>query len=47
MRRQEASARGGKRGLKASDVLSRVQELLSLGEPLASIRTASITRMVC
>ena len=32
------AARGGKRGLKPIDVLSRVQELLSLGEPLASLR---------
>ena len=34
------SARGGKRGLKPIDVLARVQELLSLGEPLESIRKA-------
>jgi hypothetical protein len=34
------TARGGKRGLKPIDVLSRVQELLALGEPLASIRRA-------
>jgi hypothetical protein len=34
------AARGGKRELKPIDVLSRVQELLSLGEPLASIRKA-------
>jgi hypothetical protein len=34
------AARGGKRALKPIDVLSRVQELLSLGEPLASIRKA-------
>jgi hypothetical protein len=33
-------ARGGKRELKPIDVLSRVQELLVLGEPLASIRKA-------
>jgi hypothetical protein len=33
-------ARGGKRELKPIDVLSRVQELLALGEPLASIRKA-------
>jgi hypothetical protein len=33
-------ARGGKRELKPIDVLSRVQELISLGEPLASIRKA-------
>ncbi len=31
-------ARGGKRELKPIDVLSHVQELLELGEPLASIR---------
>jgi hypothetical protein len=34
------AARGGKRGLKPIDVLARVQELLALGEPLASIRKA-------
>ncbi len=34
------AARGGKKGLKPIDVLSRVQELLALGEPLASIRRA-------
>jgi len=34
------AARGGKRELKPIDVLSRVQELLVLGEPLASIRRA-------
>jgi hypothetical protein len=34
------SARRGKRELKPIDVLSRVQELISLGEPLASIRKA-------
>ena len=34
------AARGGKRELKPIDVLSRVQELLALGEPLASIRKA-------
>jgi hypothetical protein len=34
------AARGGKRALKPIDVLSRVQDLLSLGEPLASIRKA-------
>jgi hypothetical protein len=34
------AARGGKRELKPIDVLSRVQELLALGEPLASIRRA-------
>jgi hypothetical protein len=31
-------ARGGKRELKPVDVLAHVQELLELGEPLASIR---------
>jgi hypothetical protein len=36
----KGAARGGKRGLKPIDVLARVQELLSLGEPLASIRRA-------
>ena len=36
----KGTARGGKRGLKPIDVLSRVQELLELGEPLASIRRA-------
>jgi len=36
----KGAARGGKRELKPIDVLSRVQELLSLGEPLASIRKA-------
>jgi hypothetical protein len=34
------TARGGKRGLKPIDVLTRVQELLALGEPLASIQRA-------
>jgi hypothetical protein len=34
------ASRGGKRGLKPIDVLSRAAELLSLGEPLASIRKA-------
>lgn len=34
------AARGGKRELKPIDVLARVQELLVLGEPLASIRKA-------
>jgi hypothetical protein len=34
------SARGGKRELKPIDVLSRVKELLDLGEPLAAIRKA-------
>ena len=34
------AARGGKRELKPIDVLSRVQELLALGEPLSSIRKA-------
>ncbi|WP_441288119.1 hypothetical protein ACSRUE_39875 [Sorangium sp. KYC3313] len=33
-------ARRGKRALKPIDVLSRVEELLALGEPLASIREA-------
>lgn len=33
-------ARGGKRELKPIDVLSRVRELLELGEPLSSIRKA-------
>lgn len=33
-------ARGGKRELKPIEVLSRVQELLELGEPIASIRKA-------
>ncbi len=32
------AARGGKRGLKPIDVLSRVAELISLGEPISSIR---------
>lgn len=36
----KGAARGGKRELKPIDVLSRVQELLSLGEPLSSIRKA-------
>jgi hypothetical protein len=36
----EGVARGGKRELKPIDVLSRVQELLALGEPIASIRKA-------
>jgi hypothetical protein len=36
----KGKARGGKRELKPIDVLSRVDELLSLGEPLASIRKA-------
>jgi hypothetical protein len=36
----KGTARGGKRGLKPIDVLARVQELLALGEPLASIRKA-------
>ncbi len=36
----EGMARGGKRELKPIDVLSRVQELIALGEPLASIRKA-------
>jgi hypothetical protein len=36
----QGAARGGKRELKPIDVLSRVAELLALGEPLASIRKA-------
>jgi hypothetical protein len=36
----KGTSRGGKRGLKPIDVLSRVQELISLGEPLSSIRKA-------
>lgn len=36
----ERAARGGKHELKPIDVLSRVQALLDLGEPLASIRKA-------
>ncbi len=36
----KGAARSGKRGLKPIEVLSRVQELLALGEPLASIRRA-------
>lgn len=36
----KGAARGGKRELKPIDVLSRVQELMALGEPLASIRKA-------
>ena len=36
----KGTIRGGKRELKPIEVLSRVQELLSLGEPLASIRKA-------
>lgn len=36
----EGVARRGKRALKPIDVLSRVEELLGLGEPLASIRKA-------
>jgi hypothetical protein len=36
----KGAARGGKRELKPIDVLARVQELLTLGEPLASIRKA-------
>lgn len=36
----KGKARGGKRELKPIDVLSRVQELIALGEPLASIRKA-------
>ncbi len=33
----KGTARGGKRELKPIDVLTRVQELLALGEPLASL----------
>ena len=40
----KGSARGGKRGLKPIDVLSHVAELLSLGEPLSSIRMACPAR---
>lgn len=36
----QGTIRGGKRELKPIEVLSRVQELLDLGEPLASIRKA-------
>ena len=36
----KGTARGGKRGLKPIDVLSRVSELLALGEPLAALRKA-------
>jgi hypothetical protein len=36
----QGTIRGGKRELKPIEVLSRVQELLALGEPLASIRKA-------
>jgi hypothetical protein len=36
----KGASRGGKRGLKPVDVLARVQELLEMGEPLASIRKA-------
>jgi len=36
----DGAARGGKRELKPIDVLSRVQELLELGEPIESIRKA-------
>lgn len=36
----EGVARRGKRALKPIDVLSRVEELLGLGEPLSSIRKA-------
>ncbi len=36
----QGTSRGGKRELKPIEVLSRVQELLELGEPLASIRKA-------
>ncbi len=36
----QGAARSGKRELKPIEVLSRVQELLLLGEPLASIRKA-------
>jgi len=36
----QGTIRGGKRELKPIEVLSRVQELLDLGEPLAAIRKA-------
>jgi hypothetical protein len=36
----QGASRGGKRDLKPIEILSRVQELLELGEPLASIRKA-------
>lgn len=36
----KGAARGGTRELKPIDVLSRVQELIGLGEPLSSIRRA-------
>ena len=36
----EGVAHRGRRALKPIDVLSRVEELLALGEPLASIRAA-------
>jgi hypothetical protein len=36
----QGKARGGKRELKPIDVLSRVQELLALGEPVASLKKA-------
>jgi hypothetical protein len=36
----QGTIRGGKRELKPIEVLSRVQELLDLGEPLSSIRKA-------
>ncbi len=36
----QGTVRGGKRELKPIEVLSRVQELLELGEPLSSIRKA-------
>ncbi len=42
----EGAARGGKRELKPIDVLSRVQALLDLGEPLASIKRACPPRKV-
>lgn len=35
---ESGKARGGRRDLKPIDVLLRVQELLDLGEPLASLR---------
>ena len=34
----EGSARGGKRELKPIEILTRVKDLLELGEPIASIR---------
>ena len=37
---RDGTARGGRRELKPIDVLARVQALLDLGEPLASIKKA-------